>query len=153
MDLSNLTFNVRDGFCILAGAEVEKFLHADKIAHVPRSEFYADCFESEALCRWQAEMHGRGFCAVMLSKGDLGWSVRYRSGLDNFAVLASVRDGDLNGTFLDALMYAREWQKKDPTKRFVVAKASTIFDPEIETFKAVFLYDPKPPTPHVPRID
>lgn len=137
MDLNKLPFNVRDNWCVLVGAEVEAALYADKVARVARSAFYADFFESESLCTWQSEMHARGYCAVVLTKSVLGWSVRYRSGLDGFGVLAGVRDGTLTGTFLDALAYARQWQNALSSKRFVVAHASEITDAEIETFNTL----------------
>lgn len=105
---------------IVAGQEVHAALQAEKGATVPHSKKpgLEHCFQSEPLCRWQSECYFRGVRGVEIVKSIYGYSVRYDSGLANFGLLASARQGELDGTFEDAVRYAAEWCSYDPEHRY-----------------------------------
>lgn len=107
---------------ILFGFEVDERLQADKKSRVPESHEHEGCFESEPLCRWQCEMHSRGFLRIELIKSVYGWYLRNASGLDGFSILAGTRSGQVDGTLKDALRWARTWFESAPTKRIVFTR-------------------------------
>ncbi len=104
---------------IVLGKEVADLLQKDKELKVEPSYEVAGCWESESLCRWQRDIRNRGFIGAELVKSKYGWSLRYRSGLDNFGLIRSCTHGDLDGTLKDAICAAREWVTEDPAKRWV----------------------------------
>ncbi len=106
------------------GAEVHSRLMADKLARVTPSETVPGCFESDSLCQWQSKMDSRNYVTAKLEKNSLGWSLRHASGLNGFRLIASVRNGTLDGTYKDAFDFAKGWQNQDPTKRVVLQDAS-----------------------------
>lgn len=101
---------------IVAGQGVSAALALER-EQLPRG-FHIGTFASEPLCAWQREVHARGFRDVELVKSIYGWSVRSGSGLDNFALLASSRHGQLDGTYEDAVRWAVKWCSEDPTRRY-----------------------------------
>jgi hypothetical protein len=105
---------------IVAGKEVYEALQAEKERVVPHSTIAGrtQYFQSEPLCRWQSECYNRGVRGVEIVKSIYGHSVRYDSGLENFGLLAGSRNGQLDGTFEDALRYASEWCSQDPERRY-----------------------------------
>ena len=109
------------GICVVAGGELLARLEAEKVARVPRND---RGFASEPLCALQAEQAGRGILGAVIVKSIYGHSVRYDSGLQNFGLLAGSRSGQLNGSFEDAVRYARAWQAEDPERRYVTCPDS-----------------------------
>jgi hypothetical protein len=106
---------------ILFGSEVFSALESEKIARVPRSLIPGrrDCFQSAPLCDLQYEQHQRGIRCAEIVKSIYGWTVRAGSGLDNFRLLAGSRDGTLDGSHEAAVYYAKAWQARDPSNRYV----------------------------------
>lgn len=106
---------------IVIGQEVHAKLMAEREQNVPHStkpgmERY---FESSPLCAWQSEVFSRGYRGAELVKSIYGWSVRSDSGMDNFCLLASSRQGQLDGSYEDAVRYAKEWAEQDSARRYV----------------------------------
>lgn len=103
---------------IIFGAQVHAALEIER-DKLPRSKRVPGCWESGSLCAWQASVHGRGFRDAELVPSVFGWSVRSGSGLDNFALLAGSRCGQLDGSREDAERWARDWQAEDAERRYV----------------------------------
>jgi hypothetical protein len=105
---------------VVVGQQVHAALHAEKERTVPHSKRpgMEQYFESESLCRWQSECYRRGVRGVELVKSIYGFSVRYDSGLADFGLLAGARDGQLDGSFEDAVRFATEWVNEDPAHRY-----------------------------------
>ena len=102
---------------VVVGQAVAAALEAER-EQLPRGA-YPGTFSSEPLCAWQREVHFRGFRDVELCQSIYGWSVRSGSGLDNFALLASVkRYGNVDGTYEDAVRWATEWCAVHPDRRY-----------------------------------
>lgn len=78
-------------------------------------------FNDEALCALQRAEARRGILGVEIAESMYGWSVRYNSGLQNFALLASSRRGDLDGTYEAAEKFAIDWVAADPERRYAEA--------------------------------
>lgn len=109
---------------LIAGVETHHAKERRQIAEVPEGVIEGT-FESEPLCSWQAEQHARGFRTAELVNSSLGWSVRNKSGMDNFSILAGVRSGELDGSFQSATDWASRWQAVEPALRSVIVlKAS-----------------------------
>lgn len=111
---------------IIFGADVWDALQAEKVAKVTASTRVPGCFESESLCRWQGEIHNRGFRGAEIVKSLYGCSVRSDTGLENFCLLASSRFGALDGTPEDAERWAWGWQQADPTRRYVFVRDAAV---------------------------
>lgn len=110
---------------VVVGCEVYAALEAEKERIVPHSKRpgMEQYFESEPLCAWQRDCHRRGFRSVELVKSIYGWSVRSASGLDDFALLAGSRNGELDSTFADAQRYAQEWAAQDKERRYAFVRS------------------------------
>ena len=110
---------------VVVGQQVHEALQAEKERVVPHSTYPGreHCFKSEPLCAWQSECYRRGVRGVELVKSIYGFSVRYDSGLDNFGLLAGSRDGQLDGSFEDAVRFATEWVNDDPAHRYAWTRA------------------------------
>ena len=106
---------------VIIGADVWAALQKEKDLMVPKSRFRGGYYDSEALCRWQSEKSGEGYTSVELVESLYGWSVRYASGLQDFALLAGARRGNVDGTLQDAVRFAYKWASANPEKRFVFA--------------------------------
>jgi hypothetical protein len=109
------------GVLVVAGQDVASRLEAEKLANVPRSP---RGFASDPLCALHVDQARRGFLGASLVKSFYGWSVRYDSGLQEWALIASSRAGQLDGSFAAAVRYARRWQAEDPERRYVTAPES-----------------------------
>jgi hypothetical protein len=101
---------------VVVGQGVAAALDAEK-ASLPRG-FHPGTFASEPLCAWQREVHARGFRDVELVQSVYGWSVRSGTGLENFALLASSRAGQVDGSYEDALRWATKWCADSPERRY-----------------------------------
>jgi hypothetical protein len=109
----------------VAGVEVWNAEAQAQIDTVPRSRIAGqDCFDSEALCRFQLSQANKGIIAAILVKSIYGWTVRYDSGLQDFAIIAGTRSGQLDGSLEDAERYAREWCARDPERRYAYRRES-----------------------------
>lgn len=75
--------------------------------------------DSAALCDWQMQISQLGILEAELVLSNYGWSVRYASGLQNFGLIASSRNKQVDGTYADALRAAREWAERDLSRRYV----------------------------------
>lgn len=103
---------------IVAGQRVAELLDAERGRLVPRSSHWSGCFQSEPLCAWQQDVHRRGFRDVELVESIYGWGVRSGSGIDNFALLASSRAHEVDGSLEDAVRWAAAWCAQDPDHRY-----------------------------------
>ena len=119
METTTLELEIPVSGTVLFGAEVRRLLDADRNANVRPSQSRAGCFDSESLCTWQIKVSQAGYVGAEICKSIYGYSLRYCSGLDNWAIIAGCRCGMLDGTFADALQYAERWQAEQPTKRVV----------------------------------
>lgn len=72
---------------------------------------------SEELCKRQERASREGITEAELVKSMYGWSLRYASGLNDFGLIARARE--TGATWAKAVEYAKEWQAKDPERRFV----------------------------------
>ena len=105
---------------VFFGQDVRDALDVERVAQCEPSTKIPGCFKSESLCRWQSNVHARGFRGVQIVPTIFGYSVRSDTGLDNFALLAGHRDGSLpNATKEEALTWAKEWHAQDPEHRYV----------------------------------
>jgi hypothetical protein len=102
-----------------AAAHVAEFTRAN----ARPSDFAPGCFDSESLCRVQSELWRARFLEAEIMPTAYGYSLRHASGLENFALIASSRRGDVDGTFESALRAAEAWVAEDPTKRTVCMHA------------------------------
>lgn len=105
-------------FTVVCGVDVAEALDRERALKVKQSATRPGCFESESLCAWQRSVNGRGFRDVELVKSIYGWSVRAGSGLQDFALLASSRQGQLDGSLEDAVRWATRWCNENPERRY-----------------------------------
>lgn len=68
---------------------------------------------SQDLCSLQADQSARGRRSVQLIRSIYGWTLRYASGLQDFAILYSSKDHSP----AKALVVGLEWVWRDPDKR------------------------------------
>jgi hypothetical protein len=93
-------------FIIIAGRELIEQLDAEK---------------ATGLIKAQENIAQRGIRGAQLVRSMYGWSVRYDSGLQGWALLASTRSGQLDGSFKAAVEWAERWVAQDPTRRYAWA--------------------------------
>ena len=74
------------------------------------------------LVRQQEADANAGFLGAELVESSFGWSVRYDSGLQDWGLLASSRRGDVDGSRASAEAWAKTWQARDPSRRYVWAR-------------------------------
>lgn len=103
---------------IIAGHDVVEQMRANR-TKARRSPHMPDCFDSESLCEMQRLEARQGILGAVIESTFYGYSVRYDSGLQDFGLLAGSRSGMLDGTYQDAVRWARAWQASDPTRRYV----------------------------------
>lgn len=101
---------------IIAGEALVDSLEAEQKARVHQAA--SGHYNSEELCKLQGEQDRRGIIGINLVESIYGWTVRYDSGLQNFAILAGKRQGNLDGSLEAATQFARNWVASDPTKRY-----------------------------------
>jgi len=78
-----------------------------------------DCFESNNLCNLQVNQFARGRLSANLIRSMYGWTVRYASGLQDFAIIHSSRKFNIQ----EALEFGIKWANEDPENReFYVSK-------------------------------
>lgn len=113
------------------GKEVLSSIQAEKERAVPRSQRpgMEHCYSSSELCSFQSKLAVKGYLGAHLVESIYGWTLRYDSGLQNFNIIAGVRDGQLDGSFSNAMDYAKEWQEKDSTRRYVTIEEEQLPPP------------------------
>ena len=92
---------------VIAGHDVHEAIEAEQAV--------------EDLCRVQEKQAARGILGARLVRSMYGWSVRYDSGLQNWDLLAGMRNGMLDGSFKAAVEWAEQWVAQDPTRRYAWA--------------------------------
>ncbi len=100
---------------VVAGQRVVDAMQAQKAALVSRS---ALGFNSEQLCNLQVKQANAGFLGIEVVKSIHGWSVRYDSGLQNFALVRTARELGGEGSIEAAEQFARDWCANDPDHRY-----------------------------------
>jgi hypothetical protein len=98
-------------FIIIAGRELSEALDAEK----------RNTKGGEDLCRVQEAQASRGIQGAQLVRSMFGWSVRYDSGLQGWGLLASSRQGTLDGSLRAAVEWAEDWAAQAPTHRYAWA--------------------------------
>lgn len=98
---------------VVAGAELKASLDAER-AKLPMQY---GCYRSEELCAWQRKVSARGICEVEIVETLYGYSVRYASGLNNFAILKGSR-GAADPSLEAAEQFCRDWVAQAPKSRF-----------------------------------
>lgn len=106
-------------FKIIFGQDVVEAIRIERDRTVRPSAHTPGCYDSESVCAHQRRMASRGYLGAELVKSIYGYSVRYDSGLQNWGILAGSRSGQLDGSFEDAVRWAKRWQENDPTRRYV----------------------------------
>ena len=118
-------------FTIIAGHDVREAMDREIEGRVKRD---LTGFKSEDLCKVQEDLAVRGILGAQLVRSMFGWSVRYDSGLQNWGLLASSRQGTLDGSFKAAVEWAEAWVAKDPLHRYAWASRREV---ERDGFKPI----------------
>lgn len=108
------------GFTVVAGQDAEAARETSKTANVKPGR-YDGTFDSETLVAWQCSKDR--WEAVEICPSIHGWSVRDASGLTNFALRASKRSGNVDGTLEDAIRWANDWVAQNPTLRYAYMRS------------------------------
>lgn len=101
----------------IAGQEVYDAAAAERTAAVEASGIAFGQGRSEVLCRVQERQAGRGLTGVHIVRSMYGFSVRYDSGLQNFALLRSAR-GSSDPSLAAAIRFCADWVAQSPTNRY-----------------------------------
>lgn len=101
----------------IAGQAVHDAAQAERRAYVDASGVPFGHGRSEVLCHIQRQQAGRGLTGVHVVKSMYGYSVRYDSGLQDFALLRSAR-GSSDPSLEAAEAFCREWVARDPARRY-----------------------------------
>ncbi len=101
-----------DHFVVIAGADVVDRIRASRAALRGGDG---------NLCAAQERDARAGILGAEIVRSMYGYSVRYDSGLQGWAILAGCRRGDLDGSYDAAVAWARRWQAADPDRRYVHA--------------------------------
>lgn len=101
----------------IAGQEIYEAVAAERRTAVEASGIAWGAGQSEVLCRVQSQQAGRGLTGIHIVRSIYGYSVRYDSGLQNFALLRAAR-GSSNPSFAAALKFCQDWAAQSPTNRY-----------------------------------
>ncbi len=105
---------------VIIGQFVVTALDEEKELLVPK---IGACYRSEELCRLQASQANRGYLGAEMCRSIYGWTLRYRSGLQNFAIIerfpVSAHGGDWDKSLAACKAYAVRWANEDASKRYV----------------------------------
>jgi hypothetical protein len=107
-------------FIIVAGLEVVEAMRAERKA---RCRWTGYGYDSESLCAVQRDESAKGILGAEIVVSNYGCSVRYDSGLQDFALLASSRLKQIDGTIEAAEAWCRDWVAKDPGRRYAWRRA------------------------------
>lgn len=99
-----------------------RVLAGDAVVAQQRAELEALPDRGTSLTAWQEAQHRADIRGVEVVESAYGWSVRAASGLDDFALLASVRRGNVDGTWAAAEAFAVAWVAEDPARRFAFTR-------------------------------
>ena len=80
----------------------------------------------KVLCSNQIQAHSAGFQEARLVKTIFGYSVRYASGLDNFAVLFGGRMMGRHVSYQEALQWGKDWVDAKPEYRALIYSAEEV---------------------------
>lgn len=100
---------------MIYGKNYEFFKNKIQEGLPPKGTFGRD----EILCQRQIQVSKVGFTEVRLVETIYGYSVRYASGLNNFAVLFGGRMMGRIVSYEEALSWAKEWVDEKPEYRAV----------------------------------
>lgn len=103
----------QDWMEIVAGHELVDALEIEQKSKI---KFNSIGYDSNSLCKLQQNQANRGIIGIEIVKSMYGYSVRYDSGLQNFALLA--RSQELGGTFEGARQFAQNWVNQDKSRRY-----------------------------------
>jgi hypothetical protein len=104
-----------------AGEDLWDDLQEEKEQKIP---WYGHGYDSQPLIRLQLEWSERGILGAEVVKSQLGWMVRYDSGIQNFGIIAGGMSGViLDGTLQDAIDFVRKWVKQDPKNRYAFTRS------------------------------
>lgn len=99
---------------IIAGGDLYAALQAEKAARVQRKP---RGFDSEQLCRLQESQAGRGILGAQIVLSNYGYSVRYDSGLQGWAILRPAR-GQADASHEAAVAFCHAWVAGNPASRY-----------------------------------
>jgi hypothetical protein len=106
----------------IVGETAERYIATQIELRAERSKFHPSCFDSDSLCRVQADIWRAGYRDAELVESVYGWSVRHASGMESFALIASARRGDVDGSLASAIAAAERWVAEDPDRRTVYVR-------------------------------
>ena len=109
-------------FVVVAGQDLVEELRVARQA-VPQSPFG---YASGHLVKLQEMESRRGIRGAEIVESNYGFSVRAASGLQNFALLASSRAKQVDGSLEDAVRWAKAWVAQDPTKRYAYHRTNPL---------------------------
>lgn len=108
-------------FVVVAGHSVANLIDDLRSKMVRPSTHTPGTFDSKTLCDFQRliSTNGFGFVEAEIVASNYGYSLRFASGLQNFGLIRSSRNGEVDGSYAGALVAAEKWQAQEPTKRYV----------------------------------
>lgn len=101
----------------IAGQELYEAMQAERAKAIEASGVPYGHGRSEVLCRVQERQAGRGLTGIHIVRSMYGYSVRYDSGLQNFALLRPARSSS-DPSFAAALDFCRRWVAEAPAHRY-----------------------------------
>lgn len=115
-----MTFLLPEHFHVVAGAAVVERMRSTRVTLVNESGHV----RSDLLCTLQRSEFRAGIQGAEICRSHYGFSVRSDSGLNNFALLASSRSRQVDGTYEDAVRWATNWVEQDPEHRYAFTRRS-----------------------------
>lgn len=107
---------------VVAGQAVADFVAKVKRDRVMPSRHNPKLFDSESLCAFQQHVADAGYLEAEIVNSAYGFSLRYASGLQDWSIIRSSRNREVDGTYEDAVRAAARWQAQDPQRRWVTAQ-------------------------------
>lgn len=106
----------QDWMVIVAGEVLVDAISTEQMAKCSKNA--SGYYNSQDLCAFQVEQFRKGIEGVEIVKSLYGYSVRYDSGLQNFGLLASSRNGDIDGSLEAAVEWVKNWVARKPECRY-----------------------------------
>lgn len=104
---------------VVAGQDVFEAREERKRTALGIRPLFNTALDDNRLCNWQVEESRKGVVEAEIVRSMYGFSVRYASGLQDFALLAGARMRTVDGTLADAIRWAKNWQAQCSNNRFV----------------------------------
>lgn len=101
----------------IAGESVFNAAQAEREAVMAKCEVPFGHGRSEVLCRVQSQQAARGLTGAHIVRSMYGFSVRYDSGLQNFALLRAAR-GSSDPSLAAAIRFCADWVAQSPQHRY-----------------------------------